>query len=199
VGRPISDIVLNLKYERLVDDVREVLSKLLSREIHVETGDNRWYMVRILPYRTIENAIDGVVITFTDITDLKKLEEELQALRRYSENIVDTVREPLVVLDAQLRVISANRSFYAAFKVSSGQVKGQLLYTLGNNEWDIPQLRQALQQVIGQNKVVTDFMVEHDFRDVGHKKMLLNARMVLNETNGADMILLAIEDVTDRA
>jgi PAS domain S-box-containing protein len=114
----------------------------------------------------------------------------------YVRNIVDTVREPLLVLDGHLRVQSANRSFYRTFGVSPPETEGRLLYELGNGQWAIPRLRTLLEEILPQDTAFDDFEIEHDFPDIGWKAMLLNARRLRQE--GVDQILLAIEDVTER-
>ena len=122
VGRPLGHFTTNLKYDRLVQDAREVQDTLVPKEAQVQASDGRWYNMRVLPYRTVENVIAGVVMTFADITAIKQLEEslrqqqetlrqqqvELQAARDYAQNIIATIREPLVVLDGELRVVSAS-------------------------------------------------------------------------------------------
>jgi signal transduction histidine kinase len=116
----------------------------------------------------------------------------------YAKNIVSTVREPLVVLDDELRVISANPSFYSTFKVTPEISEKALLYDLGNRQWDIPRLRELLEEVLPESNTVEDFEVEHDFPDIGQKTMLMNARRIQSKMGAAPMILLAIEDITER-
>jgi len=124
-------------------------------------------------------------------------EAEIEA-RRYAESIVDTIREPLVILDLDLRVISAGRSFYQTFKVTEEESKGQLLYEIGNRQWDIPQLRKLLEEILHKRTTVEGFEVEHDFLTIGRRTMLLNARQLRRKKGKAGMILLAIEDITER-
>ena len=118
--------------------------------------------------------------------------------RRYAESIVETVREPLLVLDADLKIISANRCFYTAFKVIPSETIGCFMYDLGNRQWDIPALRELLEEILPEKQAFDDFEVAHDFEDIGHKVMLLNARQVYRKDIDARMILLAIEDITER-
>jgi PAS domain S-box-containing protein/putative nucleotidyltransferase with HDIG domain len=118
--------------------------------------------------------------------------------RRYAESIVGTVREPLLVLDADLKIISANRNFYRTFKVTSGETIGSFIYDLGNKQWDIPKLRELLEEILPEKEAFDDFEVDHNFQDIGHKIMLLNARQIYRKDIGAKMILLAIEDITER-
>jgi len=117
---------------------------------------------------------------------------------RYAESIVETVREPLLVLDADLKIISANRNFYKTFKVIPGETIGSFIYDLGNKQWDIPKLRELLKEVLSEKEVFDDFEVAHTFKDIGHKIMLLNASQIYRKDIDAKMILLAIEDITDR-
>jgi two-component sensor histidine kinase len=123
---------------------------------------------------------------FTDIEDAFAL----------AQAIVDTVREPVLVFDKDLRVIAASRSFYSAFKVSLQDTQGRLLYELGNGQWDIPGLRLLLEKIIPERGVMEDYEVEHEFPDVGHRTMRLNARQVFYEGGADTTILLGIEDVT---
>jgi PAS domain S-box-containing protein len=116
----------------------------------------------------------------------------------YAEAIVDTVREPLLVLDAELSVTSANRAFYAAFQATEKDTVGRSLYALGNHDWDIPQLRTMLAEVLPRRRVLNDFEVTHEFSSLGTRVMLLNARVIVRGGGRPDLILLAIEDLTER-
>ena len=162
VGRPLSHFATNLKYKRLVQDASEVLDRLVAKEAQVEAGDGRWYHMRVLPYRTADNVIDGVVMTFADITPMKQLEAslvrqqaELQTARDYAENVIATVREPLLVLDGELRIVSASRSFYETFRVTPAATEGRLLYEIGHQQWEIPSLRQLLADILAKTRSST--------------------------------------------
>jgi two-component sensor histidine kinase len=116
----------------------------------------------------------------------------------FAQAIVDTVREPLVVLDHDLRVVAASRSFYGTFKVNPEETQGKLLYDLGDGQWDIPKLRLLLERIVPEHGVMNDYEVEHDFPGIGKRTMLLNARKVFYEGNSHTTLLLGIEDVTDK-
>lgn len=118
--------------------------------------------------------------------------------RMFTQSIIDTVREALVVLDNDLRVVSASKSFYRQFQVTPGQTEGRLIYELGNHQWDIPKLRQLLVSIIPSQTTIEDFEVRHRFQSIGEKVMLLNARRITQENNIPAMILLAIEDITEK-
>ena len=118
--------------------------------------------------------------------------------RAFAEGIVETVREPLVVLDADLRVRTANRSFYQTFGVTPGQTEGRLLFELGNRQWDIPRLRELLEEILPRDSHFNDFEVDHEFEGIGRRSMVLNARRLPPAGGRPGLILLAIEDATER-
>src|SRR5471030_1389177 len=113
-----------------------------------------------------------------------------------AQGIVDTVREPVLVLDKDLRVVAASRSFYSAFKVNPEDTKGRLLYTLGDGQWDIPKLRVLLEKIIPEKGVMEGYEVEHEFPGIGFRTVCLNARQVFYEGGANTTILLGFEDVT---
>jgi len=125
-------------------------------------------------------------------------ERVVEEARAYAEEIIETVREPLLVLNEDLRVISANKSFYDTFQVSPEESEKELIYDLGNQQWDIPKLRVLLEDILPKNTKFEAYEVEHDFETIGKRIMVLNARKIYRETNNSQMILLAIEDITDR-
>jgi PAS domain S-box-containing protein len=132
------------------------------------------------------------------MAERKRTEQAVQDAREYAESIVETVREPLMVLDADLRVISVNHSFYQTFKVTPEGTAGKLIYDLGNRQWNISELRVLLEEIIPRNNQFQNFEVDHEFPTIGRKIMLLNARQIYSKGVGARMILLAIEDITER-
>jgi two-component system CheB/CheR fusion protein len=198
VGRPITDISTNILDKEngnslIARESRKVIETLKQVEKQLETRDGRWYIMRILPYRTVDNVIDGVVITFNDVTELKHLEQSAKAAREYAEAIISTVREPLIVLDNAMCVVTANRSFYKTFRISPADTERHGFFELGNGRWDIPDLRKLLENVLPKKKSFEDFKVEQDFPGIGHRVMLLNARSI--DTGAGDgLILLAIQD-----
>lgn len=120
------------------------------------------------------------------------------AAREYAESIINTVREPLLALDQDLRVVSASRSFYEVFKVSAKETVGQLIYDLGNKQWDIPKLRELLETILPEKTTFDNYEVEHTFAGIGKRIMLLNARQIKRVQGKERIILLAIEDITER-
>ncbi|MBE9062796.1 chemotaxis protein CheB [cf. Phormidesmis sp. LEGE 11477] len=202
VGRPISNIRIDVDLPDFETLILEVIRTLDAQEREVQDGAGRWYQLRIRPYRTAENVIDGAVVTLIDINDIKQTLEQLEAARRYAERIVETVREPLVVLSQTLQVITANQAFYETFQLTVEETEGRSLFELSNRQWNIPELQTALTSIlspsISVNSVqIQDLEIERDFEQLGHKTLLLNAREIEQSINGP-MILLAIEDITER-
>jgi len=164
------------------------------------------------PIRSEKGTIDGVVLVFRDITERKEIEAGLEKTRKelevikksadealeYAESIINTVREPLIALDQDLRVVTASRSFYEVFKVNLQETVGQLIYDLGNKQWDIPKLRELLENILPHKAAFDDYEVKHDFSTIGRRIMLLNARQIQRVLGKERIILLAIEDITER-
>ncbi|MGH8728386.1 MAG: chemotaxis protein CheB [Burkholderiales bacterium] len=188
VGRPIGDIRLAIDIPNLNALLTDVIDTVSVKEREVQDRNGRWYALRIRPYKTLENKIDGAVLMLVDVDTLKRAHE-------YAETTAATVREPLVVLDENLRVRSASRSFYEIFHVSREETENRLLYDLGNRQWDIPALRRLLEDILPRENSFENFEVEIEFQHIGRKTMLLNARKL---AIGDDpFILLAIEDITE--
>ena len=159
VGRPLADLATLLEYPDLLSDAASVLETLHPSEKQVPAPDGSWYAVRIQPYRTARNTVEGLVVTFIDITQTKRA-ERFQAARVLAESIVDAVREPLLVLDGALRVVRANRSFYQTFGVDPSETDGQLVYDLGSGQWNMPRLRELLEQTVHERIGFDGFRVE---------------------------------------
>ena len=213
IGRPITDLAAQFADESLVHDIGEVLRTLTPREWDIEEVRGKHYLMRVLPYRTVHNVIDGVVVTFTDITSLKQAQQTAEEAKRiaeeakliaedarvFAENIVETVREPLLVLDANLRVKSANRAFYERFQLNTNEAAGHSLFELNDRRWDIPDLRRLLREILPEKKRLEDFRVERESPSNGLETMLLNARKIVTKNGEEPLILLAIEDITSRS
>ena len=195
VGRPLADIKSNLTGEDLLTQAQSVLDTLIPVAREVRSADGAWFMARIQPYRTLENVIDGVVLTFTDITERVRAMAELQA-QELAGGLVETVHEPLLVLDGQLRVVAATQDFYRAFKVTAQDTLGQLFQELGDGQWNLPALRELLETVLPRDGRVSDYAVEHDFAGQGRRSFLVSARRLPGRENTAPLILLALREIT---
>jgi two-component system CheB/CheR fusion protein len=199
VGRPVEHFSSDLLYQGWVQDARKVFESLVPHQERVRVSAGEWYEIRIRPYRTEENAIEGVVLTFAEVTAQRHSEEEIRTAYRLAQGMADTVREPLLVLDAELRVVSANRQFYRTFRVTPEATLDKYIYDLGSGQWDIPELRRLLEEIIPENTMIDDYLVEHEFDEIGQRRMRLNARQLTSVSGQPELILLAIQDTTSEA
>ena len=196
IGRPIAAVRGNIEIPDLEQMCAQVVETVTPATREVRDREGSWHSLRIRPYRTSDDVIDGAVVTLIDVTAVKTSLEQVAAARDYSEAIVDTVPTPLVVLDFDLRVHSANRTFYETFHVTAEETLNHRLTDIGNRQWDIDALRRALAALAEHGTAFQDFEVEHDFPSIGEHVVLLNGRLI--ESQPTRTILLAIEDITPR-
>ncbi|HZF02089.1 MAG TPA: PAS domain-containing protein, partial [Methylomirabilota bacterium] len=199
VGRPITDISAPLDIPDFEKQVLEVLETLVPKDLELQDRQGHWWSARIRAYRTTDHKIDGAVIALVDIDLLKAGMEKIELARNFAEAIVHTVREPMLVLDNELIVKSANPAFYRTFQVGAQKTIDRRIYELGDRHFDIPRLRTLLEEILQRNNSFNDFEVEHYFPDIGKKKLLLNARRLVFDGLENQMILLAIEDVSEKS
>jgi two-component system CheB/CheR fusion protein len=190
-GRLITDLQPHIG----LPDLRGLLADAMqggNRTPHdIRDAHGRWYSLRILPSAGPNGKIDGAVVMLIDIDAAKRGLD-------FAEAIVETVREPLVILNHNLTVVSANKAFYETFQARPQETEGHLIYDLGKGQWNIPELRELLDNILPAHSTFRDFEVVREFADVGRKVMLLNAREVFDANAQARTILLAIEDTTER-
>ena len=195
IGRPITDLKPNIDLPNLEGLVAESIDTMNLKELEVQDRRGHWYSLRIRPYKTSDNVIDGTVLTLMDIDALKT---EVNELHLYAESIVETVRQPLIVLDANLHVVTANAAFFETFHVTVEETAGKFIYALGDGQWNIPALRELLERILPAQAAFEGFEVKHRFPTIGQKTMLLNGRQIRSRRGGAPLILLSIEDITER-
>jgi two-component system CheB/CheR fusion protein len=198
VGRPLADLTSLSADRDLLADANKVLTSLTPMKREIEAQDGAWYNRRILPYRTDDGQVEGVVITFADVSEIKAAEREIEAARAYSDSIIDTIRQPLVVLDEELRVVSANRSFYDVFALEPGETVRRTLGDAGDRRLDIPELRGFLDRVRLEPTPVEECELEVNLPRLGKRALLLNSRQIRDGSAAKRKILLAIDDVTER-
>ena len=194
VGRPLADLATLLDYPDLLADAGGVLASLGPVEKQARAPGGVWYTVRIRPYRTARNAVEGLVVTFIDITETKRA-ERVEGARLLAESIVDAVREPLLVLDRTLRVVRANRSFYRAFRVEPAKTEGQRIGELGGRQWSLPRLRDLLEATLRDGDPFEDFEVVLEIPESGRRRVVLSGRPVsLQGDEKPALIVLGIQD-----
>jgi PAS domain S-box-containing protein len=198
LGRPVYELG-NGQWD--IPELRRLLEEVLSKEGHVEgyrvehefeTIGERIMLLNAHRMRRA-NAPDLILLAISDVTERGRLLFELEGHKEFAGKLIDSVREALIVLGWDLRVHFANKSFYDTFKVAPEDTRGRLVYELGNGQWDIPELRRLLEDILPRENSFDDFEVEHAFEQIGRRVMLLNARRL----DHLDLILLAIRDVTE--
>lgn len=191
-GRPLRDITHDLIYDRLLPDVKTVLDKESANMLEIRDNENRWYICRILPYRSTNDRVDGVVITFLDISERKMAEQELSDSKAYSEQVIDSLPEPMLVLDQNLRVVKSNATFYETFQLAPDSVDGKKLKKIANGAWDDDQLEKKLKKLVENSHPFENMAFEAGFKKAGKKSLLLSARVL----PGVAHIILSMRDIT---
>ena len=176
--------------------IREVIESLAIQSHKVQDAGGRWWSISIRPYRTADDRLDGAVLTFMDVDSIQHALQASQEARQYADAIIETVREPLVILSQDLRVERANASFYGKFHLHPEQTEGRHIYELDAHRWKIPKLRLLMQEISVKKNSFVDLEIRHTFPHIGTRTMLLNARQLQLESQ--PRILLAFEDITDR-
>jgi PAS domain S-box-containing protein len=198
-GRPIHELG-NRQWN--IPALRKLLKELLPAEGYVEDFRvehdfeqiGRRVMLLNAHRMVLADRPDRILLAIDDITERERIRFELEGQKEFAEKVVNASRDALLILEWDLRVRSANETFYTKFKVDPTSTEGRLVYELGNSQWDIPRLRDLLENVLPENDAFDDFIVEHDFQQIGRRIMLLNARKI----DHMRLILLAIEDITER-
>jgi two-component system CheB/CheR fusion protein len=197
IGRPITDITLNVALPDLRSVVLETIETMQPHEREVQDEAGHWYVMRVRPYHTHEGKIDGAVLMLLDVDELRRALARARESRDYAEAVVATVREPLVVLDEELRVVTANHGFYETFQVAPEQTENRIIFEVGDRQWDVPRLRELLEEVIPRHATFENFEMVKDVPGIGPRTVLLNARRI-ERVDQPSRLLLAIEDVTER-
>ena len=222
LGYPSEELMGKVLWEiGLFKDIaasRDIFTELQKKgyvryeDLPLETKDGRRKEVEFVSNAYSVGGKNVLQCNIRDITERKEIEAGLEKTRKelavikktadevseFAESVINTVRESLISLDQNLRVVTVSRSFYEVFKVKPDETVGQLIYDLGNKQWDIPKLRELLETILPQKATFDDYEVEHDFTTIGRRIMLLNARMIPRPPESPKVILLAIEDITNR-
>ncbi len=197
VGRPVSDLKPRINVPDLEVIVRQVVDTLASYEREVRDQEGRWYSLRVRPYRTSDNHIDGAVLQLLDVDELKRTLEQVRRARDYASAIVETVSQPLIVLDPQLRIKTANRAFFQTFRTSPEESFKRSLFEVGGGQFDFPALHHLFDRMASSTSGMEDVEIERDFKRIGPRTMLLNARRI-EADDETGLTLLALEDITER-
>jgi two-component system CheB/CheR fusion protein len=199
VGRPIGNIRPNINLANLEQLLTEVIETLRTHEAEVQDVNGRWHLLRIRPYRTEDNRIEGAVLALLDIDEMKRTSEEVRLARDFNRSIIETTRSSLLVLDVERRAKLANPAFYQMFQLTPDEVIGRSVHDIAGGYWTFPALRSLLEQLTPGNGRVDDYALEHDFPRVGHKSLVVNARFLRGSASEREqLLLLAIDEATGK-
>ena len=193
VGRPLRNLRHNLEFPGLEAFLAEVAGSLRESERQVRDHAGRWYSLRARPYLTLDNQVDGALLSLVDITALKEAEQHITEARDFAQAVVESV-PPLLILSGDLRVQAANESFYQDFRVTPAATEHRLIYELGNGQWDVPGLRRLLEEILPKDNRFSQYEITHEFEGLGRRTMLLSGRRMQSRQN----IVLSIKDITER-
>ena len=197
IGRPLADVVAKFQLSNLPTLVSEVIESLNTIDQDIQNSDGKWYSLRIRPYRTSENKIEGAVIALVDIDSFKRSFNQLKEAHEFTEAIVQTTPIPLLVLDAKLSILTANHAFCRHFQINESETKNIQIYDLAKGQWDAPKLRELLDDILPKNEIMENFIVDHEFEGLGRRILRLSARRLVQQNEKTAKILLAIQDLTE--
>jgi two-component system CheB/CheR fusion protein len=198
IGRPIGHLKPNFSYPELEDTIAEVIDAVSAREQRVRSHDGRTFSMQIKPYKSVDNRIDGAVIVLFDVSvaedQAAALEAALEVARATGETVISTVREPILLLAGDLRVLRANQAFIEKFAVDAQEIEGSYVYDLDNAQWNIPALRRLLEEVLPEKRNIEGFVVEHEFPRIGRQRLLVDARRIESGRGQRGVIILVVRE-----
>jgi two-component system, chemotaxis family, CheB/CheR fusion protein len=198
IGRPITDINLPLNIPDLPRVVMDVIDNLTTRELEAESRDGHWWSIRVRPYKTTDSKIDGAVIAVLNTDLVRGAAEQIKRGREVAEAMAQAARGPLLVLAQDLTVQSANRAFCQAFQIEAADLLNQRLYDAAGQQWNIPRLRELLEEILPRTPSFEGFELEHDFPKLGRRKLLLNAHRLTGDDGQHHLTVVGVEDVTTK-
>ena len=197
IGRSITDIKPDLNVD-LKPLLTTVLTDLTSVEREVQDPLGHWYRLQVRPYKTLDNRVDGAVLVLMDIDVIKKRNQDLIEAGDFARSIIETMPEPVLVLSADLHVLMANRSFYEAFQVKPEATLNEFVFSLGDGQWNKPELRGLLEEVLPKDKDFLNFEVVYDFPEIGWKNFMVSGRYMAQAPDVSPLILMSFSDITKR-
>ena len=195
LGRPIADIRMWLNVDDLQVLMRRVMETLNAEELQLQDLEGRWHLLRVRPYRTADNRIEGAVLTLIDIDQIRQEQIRADAARDFAESVVQSVQTPLLVLRSDLRVRVANRAFCESYGLQRAEIENQFFHEISEGRWNLPGLQTALERLPTSREPIEGFEIEQEFPGSGKRNLLINARNI--RPDGENQILVAVDDVTD--
>jgi two-component system sensor histidine kinase DegS len=178
--------------------IATVMSTARECEREVQDQDGRWHALRVRPYLTLDHKIDGAVLVLSDIDASKKSEREAVSARDFAEAVISTMRDPVLILDDDLRVRKVNQAYLTTFRTAAAAVMDRSVFQLGDGQWESRRLRSLLLRILPRRTAFANFEVTRHFKKIGRRTLLLHARMLSQDPGHREKILLGLQDITDR-
>jgi two-component system CheB/CheR fusion protein len=195
----ITDLQPDIQIPDLEMQIRQVIDSLITKEIEVQDTAGHWHSLVLRPYETVDNKISGTVLVLFDIEQSKRNIRQKQQAADFANALLETVRSASLLLDLNLRIKRAAPAFYRLFRTEPEKTEGRLFYEIGEGEWDTPELRSLLEDVLPKNSRVSDFEVWQTVPNVGRRKLVLNAYRTAESVDNEYFIIVSIEEVTPRS
>ncbi len=195
VGRPIFELVSNLIIDNLISDCQNVLKTLTFKEEEVKTRNGGCYLMKIIPYRTAENCIDGLVLTFVNIGPLRQVEQTIEYDLTYLENITSILHEPLLILDEKMHIVRANPSFYRTFCCTADQAEGKLIFQLQEGLWDTPAFHHLFEDILSKQNKFENYEIEIDISQQDRRWFAMNGQRIEQPKNLRSLVLLVFHNI----
>lgn len=193
IGRPFTNIKINMATVEFGDMLQEVIESKREKLVEAQDDKGRWFSVRFYPYLAADKSVDGAMVIFVDIDEMKRSSDQAKDARDFAEAVVAAVPRPLLVLDKDLRVVAVSKSYLEFFAATQKDTVGNLLYHLGNGQWGIPKLRAALETTLTSGKGFDDFSVSHQFESIGKQAVKVSGRYIAAGTSRPPLIFMQIE------
>jgi two-component system, chemotaxis family, CheB/CheR fusion protein len=194
IGRPIGDIPMRLNIDDLKVLMRRVIETLNAEELELQDLEGRWYLLRVRPYRTADNRIEGAVLALIDIDQIRRAQIRADAARDFAESVIESVQTPLLVLRSDLRVRVVNRAFCESYGLQRAEIENHFFYEISGGRWNLPALQTVLERLQASRDPVADIEIEQEFPGLGKKNLRINARII--QPDGETQMLVAVADVT---
>ncbi len=195
IGRPISDLRMNLSINNLDSIIANVINTLESDEIDVQVNNNLWYKMKVRPYKTLENKIDGVILAFIDMNDVNFSARLIEEEKYLAQTIIETVHHPVLLLDTNFIIKKANKVFYSTFILNKEDVEEINIFRIQHGSWDIPEFRKLLESILVSEDYVEYFELESNFGNSGRIKLQMNIRKLKINSNDTGLMLISMERI----
>jgi two-component system CheB/CheR fusion protein len=195
LGRPVSDINMNIATPDLAELIADVIDSVQTRDIEVQDKNGHWYNLQMRPYKTMDNKIDGAVLTLIDIDSMKRSVGKLQEYQMLCAGVVEALDQPLVLLSDSMKVRLANDAFFRTFKLPKGETENRNFFELANGQWNVPDFRRLMEQIVPKRSRLKNYLLETNSRGAAKRKLLVNARHLPMDGQKETFIVMSLDEI----